>query len=266
MLRINSSRRLVSDIALSDRASSGSRHSDLHGDCDSPVYQHLFGYPDEVLVRLGIEPDRAVAQSISVRCRKCAPCLRHRSRLWAARAISETAVSGRTWFVTLTLSPERVAWVDQSAWVASTLAGSDMTDENLFAQRVRAVSPELTRWLKRVRKNSGASLRYLLVVEAHKSGVPHWHALLHEVQGTVVKRAVQSAWRYGFSHVRLVDEDSASGAWYVCKYLAKSGLARVRASQNYGDVKELITERLVGAVTLLPKVKGDPRRPGGEER
>lgn len=103
-----------------------------------------------------------------------------------------------------------------------------------FQYRHWAICPELTKYLKRVRKESGVKLRYLLVAEAHKSGAPHYHLLIHEAGLAPVRHAVLSRqWKLGFSKYNLVKDNRA--AFYVTKYLAKSALARVRASQGYGQ-------------------------------
>ena len=44
----------------------------------------------------------------------------------------------------------------------------------------REYGAEITKYFKRIRKNSDAPLRYILVQEQHKSGLPHFHALIHE--------------------------------------------------------------------------------------
>lgn len=190
---------------------------------------------DDVVVRVK-RHDVALRLSLTVRCRRCERCLDQRRRLWTWRAVEECEHANRSWFGTLTLRPDahdyfrRVAQRDgdvrQHAW-------EELSDDEKFLARHRAIGGELTRWLKRVRKNSGAVFRYLLVAEAHVSGLPHYHFLLHEVSDKSVKYDVmKSAWRAGFVKINLIsDKRSAS---YVCKYLGKSLLARVRASQAYG--------------------------------
>jgi hypothetical protein len=255
----------VGAIALEARAQ-GEKLSEFHGDCLTPVWMHLFGYPDKVLVGLGIEPDRALAQEITVRCRKCANCLKHRARLWTARATAEVAVSHRTWFSTLTLAPDHALRIRYAALKAISAPNDRNSNEaELFKAMADQVSDDLTKWLKRVRKNSGARLRYLLVCESHKSGVPHWHALIHECSEVpVTKRQLDEAWRLGFAKFKLVDGD-ALPARYVCKYLAKSALTRVRASQKYGDVKERLTERLSDAAALMRgRTRPTVQREGGK--
>lgn len=115
-------------------------------------------------------------------------------------------------------------------------------DENCDA-RFRAVTDQVYRevqkmW-KRLRK-AGASFTYITVFERHKSGLPHVHFLLHEQGEPVLKRTIQQQWPHGFSSVKLVSSKRGksleAACWYVAKYLSKSMLARVRASQRYRPV------------------------------
>jgi hypothetical protein len=81
-------------------------------------------------------------------------------------------------------------------------------------------------------------MRFLLVAEAHKTGLPHYHALIHEVdpERPVRSRILRQQWTLGFSQCKLVAQgDETKSASYVAKYLAKSAAARVRASQGYGQ-------------------------------
>lgn len=273
--RINTSRSLVTGIAVEARTK-GLTLTEYHGDCSAPVYHHLFGYPDEVCVRLGIEPDRPVAQEMTVRCRKCPDCLRHRARLWAARAADEIKVSQRTWFATLTLRPDRALQARYAAHARLDEPQGRCNDEGkLFAEMARFVAPELTLFLKRIRKNSSAKLRYLLVCEAHKSGIPHWHALIHENgSDPVTKRQLDEAWRWGFAKFKLIDGDESTAPYYVSKYLSKSALTRVRASKSYGDCKERLTERIATPLLLVAGnvacptkgAKSDRNEEGSEKR
>lgn len=206
-----------------------------------------------------VEPGTATPLTLTIlaRCRRCDACRRYRARLWTARAIAETRASARTWFGTLTLSPaERFRLLGQ---VRTSLKGGGEDFDRLapleqFRRYADAAQRDITLWLKRVRKESGAKLRYLAVTEEHVSGDPHWHVLVHEPHAlTPVRKSVlQSQWRLGFSRWKLCDSGSAG---YACKYLAKTLLARVRASQRYGQtsldiVKE--TLRFLERETLTP--------------
>lgn len=179
-----------------------------------------------------------------VRCRKCTKCRKVRSRMWYARAVTETIRANRTWFGTITLNSDAQYMCIVRARRKVTRGGSvweNLTPQEQFAEQHRQAGVLLTLWLKRVRKQSGAKLRYLLVCEAHKSGLPHYHCLLHEQdEAAPVRHSVLSSqWTHGFTNFKLVvgdDEMSAAQrAGYVCKYLSKSAEARVRASARYGQ-------------------------------
>jgi hypothetical protein len=174
--------------------------------------------------------------------------LRHRQQLWAARAVDEITVSGRTWFGTLTLSPEKALQLQYASELRKVRQGwqlAELADTDRFQAIREEASVEVTKWLKRVRKNSGATLRYLLVCEHHKSGMPHWHILLHERSGKVLKRKLEASWGYGFTHFRLVPPGDNNAAYYCAKYLGKSAEARLRASLQYGSPSmETIAEKV----------------------
>lgn len=172
---------------------------------------------------------------LKARCRKCPECLAAKRWHWCARALAETASCERTWFVTLTINP-----VNRSRFTAITerrlskggTRRADITDARWFAENSKSIAIEITKMLKRVRKNTGARMTYILVTEAHKDGSPHFHLLIHEKQGSIAKLDIQGQWPYGFSKVVLADK---SRAYYVTKYVTKNSLARVRASLRYGD-------------------------------
>lgn len=181
---------------------------------------------------------------LAVRCRKCDPCLKARSAFWKLRAIAEIEQSHRTWFVTLTFGEAERTRADYAAGLRLDRRRMDVTPENLFRERQRYLGPTVTRWLKRVRKGhareneSEVSFRYLLVVEAHKDGFPHYHLLIHEKAAlAITKRRLQRNWTAGFSSAKLVTGDDGEfhkAAAYTCKYIAKSALTRIRASSTYG--------------------------------
>lgn len=178
----------------------------------------------------------------SGRCRRCDPCLRHRRRLWTRRALQECRASSRTWFGTLTLSPSEQQRYLFQAVALQAVCGVDfdsLDPGEQFRLRVAQIGPDIGRFLKRVRKESGCPLRYILVCELHKSGMPHFHMLLHErdVLQHIPKALLERQWSArGFSSWRLSDPYSAH---YVCKYLAKTSAARVRASRFYGSAEQI---------------------------
>lgn len=182
---------------------------------------------------------------IEVPCRMCSNCLAARRNLWAFRAKQEHAEAVRTWFGTLTLRPE-----EHFKCVAHYIAGGGDTAQldasEQFAMRHKYISRWITLYLKRVRKESGAECRYLFVAEAHKSGLPHYHCLLHELSPAhaIPKSLLQRQWWHGYSAFKLVSEERQ--LWYVAKYLAKDSRARVRASVLYGRRPIDITSGAVG--------------------
>ena len=103
------------------------------------------------------------------------------------------------------------------------------------------IGRQFTLGFKRLRKNTGASIRFVLVAERHKSGAPHFHALIHEAVGSPPVRYAdlyRDLWSLGFSKYKLAEKGHAS---YVTKYLTKSSEARVRASLRYGQTVSTIT-------------------------
>lgn len=247
----------------------GSDHADLAGNCQRPVFRPLTGMKDTRLDKLvkqraamndnandpislvnydiapgwgwvdgapPTKPPHPYHVDLAVRCRKCAACLKARAYHWRKRAESETKAACRTWFGTLTLGPEgqfKAISRARSYLAAQGLDFDLLSPSDQFAERHRQISPDITRYFKRVRKQSGASFKYLLVAEAHKSGAPHYHVLLHERADPVRAAILKAQWRLGFCNWKLVQDVRMAG--YVCKYLAKSSLARVRASQHYGE-------------------------------
>lgn len=203
---------------------------DVSGRCQAPVAVELFSRHSGVI---GKEVKPYMVE-LKTPCRRCGWCLMQRRWLWASRAKEEYELAERTWFCTMTFSP-------QQHYEAELIARNEIYDfDSLskvakFSALVSVHGRELTRFLKRVRKNSRAPIRYLVVAEAHKSGLPHFHMLIHEPDALrpVRKEVLKDAWHGGFAKWVLM-HDSRS-AVYLCKYLAKDALTRVRASFHYGQ-------------------------------
>lgn len=213
----------------------------IAGACVEPSYREIGGHQPQPIYSTpeGSAARRALWQpgqpspmwlGLWLPCRRCKACLRYRRWQWRCRAERELRVASRTWFGTLTLSPE-------SHYLMMARAGVDT-----FAGRHREASKEVTKFLKRVRKNTGAPLRYLIVCEEHKqklAGLPHYHLLVHQSDPLkpVTYRDLAGQWKWGFSNFKLVDDGELTNqqaAGYVTKYLVKSMSARVRASIDYG--------------------------------
>lgn len=162
--------------------------------------------------------------------------------MWAARAILETRRSARTWFGTLTIAPQvhfRHLNAARARARSRALVWEELSTAEQFAALQAQSGREVTLMLKRLRKATGAPFVYLCVAEAHESGLPHYHLLVHERahEMPIRKSQLDAEWRIGFCKWRLVNE--LREATYLCKYLGKATMARVRASVAYGEEYDL---------------------------
>jgi len=169
-----------------------------------------------------------------VPCRKCAGCLDVRRWRWRRRAETEMKAWPWTWFCTFTVSPEHRL---RAAIAARRDYGSD-SYENI----VKVINKWYTRYMKRVRKESGAKIRFVCAAEPHANGFPHLHALVHEVSGHATKRTLQAQWPYGYSNVKKGDIAKAA---YVTKYISKQLTGRVHASLHYGRPYAIVSSKAV---------------------
>lgn len=215
---------------------------DVSNGCEKPVVMEFTGRPPapdgEKYVHVLPGVKHTIKLEMWVACRKCDRCMRRRRRLWTMRAASEISQAQRTWFVTLTLRPGQRYLCETVARKRDIRYDAREQDEQDRA-RFAVIVEEIQRFLKRIRKNSKAKLRYICVQELHKSGEPHYHMLIHEVSGTLTKNVLQSAWTWGFSQAKLADPRTAI---YVCKYLTKGRGARVRASIGYGQGRSVCSQ------------------------
>lgn len=215
------------------------------GNCESPIAIPSYASTGALIVRT------------LTRCRRCKPCLRARQFYWGYAAMKTTeaaqAAGLRTWFGTLTLSPEsqqqflNLARVEYMATEGTSSEFPKWLDEVKCDERFKLVRiqilKEVQRFWKRLRKQ-GHEFKYFLVFERHKSGLPHMHFLMHETAQPILKRDIQSQWPWGFTNVSIVGGKASraaapeKAAWYVVKYLSKSIQARQIASTGYAkDLK-----------------------------
>lgn len=225
----------AASIGAGGEQASATHHKwDISGNCERGFHKILYSHKE--VLPSGSE-NAPMSIELITRCRKCSKCLQARGNLWRARALIETKRASRTWLATLTLSPQAHYEIMCEIRSHEGSQGVDydaLPEPEQFGLRHNAIGKHLTRWIKRVRKNSKAPFKYLLVAEAHKSGLPHYHGLFHESHPERPLRydVLQHSWPLGFARYKLVKD--ARGAAYASKYLAKSALARVRASVGYG--------------------------------
>lgn len=242
---------------------------DVSGRCENPRLVELTGRPQadwrRLLRYIVVAPGTSTSLHVELLtpCRRCQPCLKARARMWAARAMHEIRTARRTWFCTYTLRPE-AHYIMQCRAVAHADARSipvaELTGDDLFNRQSDEVGKEITLMIKRLRKELKLpqSLRYLIVREKHKTGLPHWHAFIHEqTADALIKHAMLAAqWQWGFAKYKLVDEGDPRAAFYVSKYLGKSNEGRVRASLRYGRFdgaqNEVLPEQTGRTPTYVP--------------
>lgn len=194
----------------------------IAGDCDNPVYVEFWTQKPRDLLQYVVTIDNSLPRrfmGMYVRCRKCPHCRSIKARQWRYRAKFEIYNSSRTWFCTYTVNPDNrmLLRLKANSWDYEALS--------------KELSKDFTKYLKRLRKNSGVKFRYLLVFEKHKDGFPHLHCLIHEVGQNLTKRQIQGTWKLGFSDCKLCDGQAAN---YVTKYIFKENWRRVRSSLTYG--------------------------------
>lgn len=181
-------------------------------DCEQPGHFELFARSRRIAGRVVYTIEG------STRCRKCFSCSRRKSLFWTGRAITEYQSAPRTWFGTLTLSPEEHFRIDARAQARLWSKSVDwrrLSAREQFEERAKEVGEEMTRFIKRLRKGNTAvgergpqlpheavKIRYLLIAEMHDSertseemrGRPHYHMLIHEqIAGALVVGSPKAA-------------------------------------------------------------------------
>lgn len=230
------------------RTSISTAEWNIAGDCLRPYQTDVIGRPRDGGAtdpfrqskwHTSVGKAMTMRVTIGTRCRKCEKCHKARSNEWRYRAREELRVAGRSWFGTLTLAPIAHYRMMSEARATAAKAGeawNTLSQDERFKRVAHASLKEVTKYLKRVRKQSKVPLRYICVTEQHKSGLPHFHLLMHEVElKPVTHRILSTQWDLGFEKWKLIPHDDLKGAGYVTKYLAKNvAWVRIRASQHYG--------------------------------
>lgn len=150
----------------------------------------------------------------------------------------EARSSVRVWKTTLTFSPAYADAIKAEAQRLARVGGGDWFQDRSYDEQFgllqKAAGRYLTLALKRMRK-AGLKFRYLVTAEFHKSGVPHFHGVFHELLTPIRKREWEARWPYGFSKFKLVPIGAERDAVrYATKYVAKDSASRIRASVRYG--------------------------------
>ena len=215
---------------------------DVAGNCQSPRRVEYLSRPEGNKIVVGKGLPKPWVIDMTVPCRTgCENCLKRRAAHWRLRSLTEWRDAPRTWLWTLTLNPANHMQALNRVRLRLQKGGTDFdalpADQQLL-ERHRETGAMVTLALKRLRKGDKsqevepASFRYICVLEAHASGLPHYHLMIHETGAQISHRNLTRAWKQGFQNAKLIHD--APGAQYAAKYLSKSALARVRASYRYG--------------------------------
>lgn len=250
---VESIQRLFADAMHSEtftRHGSRSGTWDISGTCDKPVpvTKHSRASGLAKSLRKGAVMPPGIELVLLTPCRQCASCLRYIGNFWRGRAQSEIEAARRTWMVTFTCRPDFHVWMDHACATRERNFWGQPPDK-IFAARAKVFGQEVTKYLKRLRKESGAKIRYLLIAETHDGpdtsdflrGRPHYHMLLHEAETPVSKRLIQGQWHHGNTGCKLAD---SGASWYVSKYITKAKQARVRASVRYGLIRDEVVKTI----------------------
>jgi len=218
--------------------------ADMSAGCHQPVTVEYVGRRETFLMkRHEVKPDpynprtwESVSVILQCKCRQCEHCLKKRRQHWWFRAKYECSIAPRTWFATFTYNPQAIFVREVEVERRCRSKGLDwdeLSADERYKHLLDRCGEDMTLFFKSLRKSATAGVRYLVVSEAHKSGLPHFHALIHEVhQGAVTYDRLKRPWRWGFTAFKLADPKAAS---YVAKYISKDVAARVRASEHYGE-------------------------------
>lgn len=168
--------------------------------------------------------------TLRVRCNSCDLCLWSRRKAWTERMDAELAKAPRTWYFTGTWRP--------AARQLVYLAASSRDETERTKTMMKWALKEFRGFAKRIREGTRPrrKFRYIVVIELHKDGFPHVHALLHELEGVPLKKEfIRGKWKVGNTKCVLYSPEQNDGdiGSYLAKYLGKE-LSIIRASQYYG--------------------------------
>lgn len=131
-------------------------------------------------------------------CGQCIGCRINKARMWQLRILMESSVTADNCFVTLSYEDENLQFTD-----------SGLPD---------LIPQDLTKYFKRLRKNSGKKLRYFAVGEYGKQTQrPHYHIAIFGLSELDLP-VIDSSWGMGFTHIGELNENTAN---YISGYVTK---------------------------------------------
>lgn len=136
---------------------------------------------------------------VPVKCGKCMECRQQKQREWVIRLSEEVRQNPKCLFVTLTIDDEHY----------NKLKENEHQNEN------DVCTTAMRRFLERVRKDTGKSLKHWCITElGGETGRIHLHGLLWSTEYLICKH-----WQYGFTYIgQFVNERTV---FYITKYMTK---------------------------------------------
>ena len=190
-------------------------------------------------------PRRAGADELTLPCGGCTGCRLERSRQWAIRCHHEASLHEDNSFVTLTYND---ASLPNDPELGQAPSGT-------------LVKSDFQRFMKRLRKHSGAGIRFYMCGEyGPKLGRPHYHACIFNYKppdlrfhkrdpetqiDTYTSNTLSRIWGKGFTLTGQVTFESAA---YVARYImekisgSKSAIHYETADPITGEIFKLLPE------------------------
>lgn len=136
---------------------------------------------------------------VPTKCGKCIECRKQRQREWIVRLSEELKEDNQCLFVTLTINDYYLDKLKEKDWE---------TDNDIATKAVR-------RFLERIRKEKGKSIRHWFVTElGEDNGRIHLHGITW-----CSKETVEKHWKYGFIYIG--DFVNEKTIFYITKYMLK---------------------------------------------
>lgn len=97
---------------------------------------------------------------------------------------------------------------------------------------------EFGRFARKLKREFGTDISYISVVEIHKSGRPHIHAVIsgipkHILQTERQTRQIANIWGNGYIDIKLIQKPSLAVGTYIAKYISKDFIAVSQGKKRY---------------------------------
>jgi len=97
---------------------------------------------------------------------------------------------------------------------------------------------EFGRFARKLKRQFGTDVSYVSVVEIHKNGRPHIHAVISGIPKSILQkeretRFLADLWQNGFIDVKLIEKPSLAVGMYIAKYISKDFVAVSQGKKRY---------------------------------